>query len=84
MTDRQTDLHVLVYVSDAHDDGRCMCGMFIGLFDGFSYVATDQEVSKIVTEYRKHARNGFSREELEFAEAVCCLKQICIVKVRHD
>ena len=60
-----------------------MCGMFIGPFDGFSYVATDQQVSEIVTEYCQHARNGFTREELEFAEAVCCLKQICIVKVGH-
>ena len=57
--------------------------MFISHFDGFSYVATDQQVSELVTEYRKHARNGFTREELEFAKAVCCLKMICVVKVGH-
>ena len=57
--------------------------MFISHFDGFSYVATDQQVSTLVNEYCEHAGNGFTREELEFAKAVCCLKMICVVKVGH-
>ena len=59
--------------------------MFIGHFDGFSYVGPDpdQQVRELVTEYRQHARNGFSEEDLEFAKAVCCLKLICVVKVGH-
>ena len=62
-----------------------MCGMFIGHFDGFSYVATDRDkrFREMVAEYRKHARNEFSDEDLEFARAVCCLKLICVVKVGH-
>ena len=62
-----------------------MCGMFISHFDGFSYVATDQQVNTLVNEYKlaELARNGFTTEELEFAKAVCCLKMICVVKVGH-
>ena len=48
------------------------------------FIATDQEVSEVVAAYRKHAVNGFSPKELEFAKAVCCLKLICIVKVGYD
>ena len=46
------------------------------------HVATDAEVSKVVMAYRQSLVKGFNDEELEFAKAVCCLRQICAVKVR--
>ena len=73
---------VLVYVSDALMAGACV-GMFIGHFDGFSYVATDQQVSTLVNEYSQRARGEFTTGDLQFAKAVCCLKLICVVKVGH-
>ena len=45
------------------------------------FIATKQEVDEVVTEYRQHAKNVFSDEEVEFAKAVCFLKMICVVKV---
>ena len=49
----------------------------------YFFIATDQEVDEVVTEYCQHAKNVFGAEELEFAKAVCCLKMICVVKVGH-
>ena len=73
--------HDLVYVSDA----LMMAGACVGCSSAILmlFIATDQEVDEVVTEYRQHARNGFSAEELQFAKAVCCLKLICAVKVGH-
>ena len=73
--------HVLVYVSDTlMMAGACVgCSLVILMV----FIATEKDVSDIVTEYCQHASNGFTTEELEFAKAVCCLKQICIVKVGH-
>ena len=45
------------------------------------YIATSQEVSEVVKAYRQSLLKGFNDEELEFAKAVCCLRQICAVKV---
>ena len=45
------------------------------------HVATDAEVSEVVKAYRQSSAKGFNDEELEFAKAVCCLRQICAVKV---
>ena len=56
--------------------------MFSHHFNAF-FIATDQEVDDVVTEYCQHAKNVFNTEELEFAKAVCCLKMICVVKVGH-
>ena len=49
-------------------------------FDAF-FIATNQEVSEVVDTYRQTSTKGFSQEELEFAKAVRCLRQICVVKV---
>ena len=35
----------------------------------------------MVKAYRQSLVKGFNDEELEFAKAVCCLRQICAVKV---
>ena len=44
-------------------------------------IATNQEVGEVVATYRQTSRKEFSQEELKFARAMCCLRQICVVKV---
>ena len=50
-----------------------------------TFTATDQEVriSNILAAYQPPGVNLFSERELQFARTVCCLKPICIIKVRY-
>ena len=61
-----------------------MCIVIQPSFDHSLFIATDKEVTDLVDTYKRHAKNGYNREDLMFAKAVCCLKLICIVKVRSS
>ena len=39
------------------------------------------EVSEVVKAYNQSSANEVSGENLEFAKAVCCLRQLCVLKV---
>lgn len=45
------------------------------------YTASEAEVKEVVTAYRQTAVEGFNAKELAFAEAVCCLRLLSVLKV---